>query len=147
MRRRALLAGVSALPFAAIGCAWTAPDGAAAEAAMDAFVDASCKLAGTGDMPRFFIAGARIVLEREFGAERLDALVRAVGHWSGDGPLPAEVETAAQRLLVILYTGETKEQPGRADAPYYPWALAWQTLDFASGPGLCRGGFGAWTSA
>jgi hypothetical protein len=141
MRRRTLLAGVSALPLAAAGGAYAAPDDGAG------FVEACRKLAGTGEFPRFFADAARAILERECGVGAAGKLVEAVGAWSGDGELPdPDSETMARRLLTILYTGEiAKENPKRGDSPYYPWALAWQTLEFARAPGVCGSRFGGWS--
>jgi hypothetical protein len=142
MRRRTLLAGVSALPLAAAGRAYAAPDDGGG------FVEACRKLAGTGEFPRFFADAARAILEQEYGGEAVGKLVEAVDAWSGDGELSdRESETMAQRLLTILYTGEiAKEEPKRGDSPYYPWALAWQTLEFARAPGICGGRFGGWSA-
>jgi len=138
MRRRALLAGASALPF-------IVARPRAARAFDPDFVNACCSLAGTGDFPAFFAAAARAELEQEFGADKVTDLVHAVNSWDGIAPLPAEVEPIAQRLLIILYTGATGIANRRGDAAYYPCALAWQTLEFTRAPGICGGAFGSWS--
>jgi hypothetical protein len=141
MKRRTLLAGVSTLPFAAFA-------GRAAGQDIDqAFAKTCSTLAGTSAFPGFFAAAARGVLEAKFGTNRVTALVQAVAAWSGDVPLPADVEDVAQYLLVILYTGEMATSGQRGDSPYYPWALAWQTLAYTNAPGVCGAGFGSWTRA
>jgi hypothetical protein len=99
VKRRTLLAGVSALPFA----------GAKAAPAADSdFIAACVALAGTGAFPAFFAAAARQVLDAEFGPGQVAALVRAVNAWDGASALPPALEPIAQRLLTILYTGETR---------------------------------------
>lgn len=136
MRRRALLAGVAAAPL-------PASRGAAAAAA-GGFAEAAMALAGSGALPPFVMDAAQRMLEAEFGAARVAGLVAALGEWRRGAALPDALEPLAQRLLVILYTGETAGADPRARAGHYPWALAWQVLGFAKAPGLCSGGFGDW---
>jgi hypothetical protein len=138
VRRRTLLAGASALPLIAARTS-------VAQAVDPDFVNACCSLAGTGAFPAFFAAAAHTALEKEFGADKVTDLVHAVNSWPPIAPLPTELEKIAQRLLIILYTGETGTGNGRGDSPYYPWALAWQTLGFTRAPGICGGSFGAWS--
>ena len=140
MRRRALLAGATALPL-------FQPLAAAAQTADDGFLDACFRLAGGAAFPEILAAAARASLTGAFGADTVTALVRAVAVWDGAGALPDAVEAAARRLLVILYTGEPGTGGQRGDAPFYPWALAWQSLDFARAPGVCGGAFGSWSHA
>lgn len=132
--RRAALAGGAAL-------AW--PQAGAAEAPL-AFAEAAMALAGTGAFPAFVADAARAMLEREFDAARVTALIAAVAAWQRGAAIPAALEPVAQRLLVILYTGETGGPDRRATLGHYPWALAWHVLRTAKTPGLCSGGFGDW---
>lgn len=134
MRRRDLLAGAVAAP-------WFATEGAAA----GGFADAAAALAGSDALPPFVIDAARRMLVAEFGPAAVAELVAAAGAWRRGAALPEAMEPVAQRLLVILYTGETDAADPRARAGHYPWALAWQVLRFAKAPGLCSGGFGDWT--
>ncbi|WP_137125282.1 hypothetical protein [Roseomonas sp. HF4] len=136
MRRRDLLAATAAAPLAGAR-------GASAAAGED-FAEAAMALAGSGALPPFVMDAARRMLEAEFGAATVADLVGAVGAWRRGAALPAALEPPAQRLLVILYTGETAAADPRARAGHYPWALAWQLLRFAKAPGLCSGGFGDW---
>lgn len=138
MKRRALLGGVATAPL--LGT-W----GAAATPA-EAFADAAMTLAGSGAMPSFVMEMAQRMLLREFGPVLVAELVEATGAWRPGAALPDRLEPLAQRLLVILYTGETNAADPRARAGHYPWALAWQVLGFTKAPGLCSGRFGDWTS-
>lgn len=134
MRRRDLLAGAAASPLL----------GAGAVAAQDGFAEAAAALAGSGALPPFVIDTARRMLAAEFGPAAVADLVTATGTWRRGAALPDRIEPVAQRLLVILYTGETDAANPRARAGHYPWALAWQVLRFAKAPGLCSGTFGDW---
>jgi len=108
----------------------------------DAFAQAAAILAGNSEMPDFFLAAARSALEASYGTDAVDKFVAAVSAAPAGAALPPEFEPMAQALLTILYTGEIG-----SSAPYYPWAMAWQTLEFASAPGICHGPFGYWTKA
>jgi hypothetical protein len=133
MRRRDLLAGTAAAPWLAAGAG-----------AADGFAGAAAALAGSFALPPFAIEAARRMLVAEFGPGAVAELVAAAGAWRRGAALPDAVEPVAQRLLVILYTGETDAADPRARAGHYPWALAWQVLRFTKAPGLCSGTFGDW---
>lgn len=134
MRRRDLLAGAAASPLLGAGPA-TAADG---------FADAAVALAGSGALPSFVVDAAQRMLAAEFGPAAVAELVPAIAAWRLGAALPDRLEPLAQRLLVILYTGETAAADPRAQAGHYPWALAWQVLRFTKAPGLCSGTFGDW---
>lgn len=134
MKRRDLLAGAAASALAGTGIA----------AAADGFAEAVAALAGSGTLPPFVIDAARRMLVAEFGPAAVTELVAAAGDWRRGAALPDRIEPVAQRLLAILYTGETDAADPRARAGHYPWALAWQVLRFAKAPGLCSGAFGDW---
>ncbi|NKE16554.1 hypothetical protein [Neoroseomonas oryzicola] len=136
MRRRDLLGGVAASPLFHIGCASAAPVGD--------FTEAALALAGSRDLPPFVVDAAQRMLVAEFGAALVGDLIAAVAAWRRGAALPDRLEPLAQRLLVILYTGETEVADPRARAGHYPWALAWQVLRFTKAPGLCSGTFGDW---
>jgi hypothetical protein len=140
MRRRALLASAATLPFFLTGTA-------IAGDVDPRFAEACRRLAGTGAFPAFFVAAAQAALDQEFGADRVAALTSAAADWTEGKALPDAVEPVAKRLLCILYTGETAPKSARDGAPFYPWALAWQTLGFAVAPSLCSGAFAAWARA
>ncbi|MDO9708402.1 hypothetical protein [Paracraurococcus lichenis] len=145
MRRRDLLAGAAAAPAATLARpAGAAPLGAPAPVSDDPFLRAAFALAGGGEVPDFVLANARRMIETQFGFGSIDALVKAVAAWRPGEPLPRAIEPIAQRLLVILYTGETDGPDPRTRAGHYPWALAWQQLGFAKAPGICGPGFGQW---
>jgi hypothetical protein len=127
------MAGAAATP-------WLAAEAAAA----DGFPDAAAALAGSGALPPFVIETARRMLVAQFGAPAVADLVTATAAWRRGAALPDAVEPVAQRLLVILFTGETDATDPRARTGHYPWALAWQVLRFAKAPGLCSGTFGDW---
>lgn len=109
------------------------------------FEDAAVALAGSGAFPAFVASAARAMLEAEFGSARVAALIPAIAAWQDGTAIPAELEALAQRLLVILYTGESAAADPRARLGHYPWALAWKVLDHAKAPGFCGPGFGAWS--
>lgn len=132
--RRAMLAGGTALAL---------PPARAAQASLT-FADAAVALAGTGAFPEFVADAARAMLEREFGAAPVTSLIAAIAAWQRGAAMPAALEPLAQRLLVILYTGETGGTDPRATLGHYPWALAWHVMRTAKTPGLCSGGFGDW---
>jgi len=111
------------------------------------FADAAIALAGSGAFPAFVADAAQAILAREFDAARVTALIAAIAAWQGGAAIPAALEPLAQRLLVILYTGETASEDPRGRAGHYPWALAWQVLHSAKAPGLCSSGFGDWSRA
>jgi hypothetical protein len=135
-RRDLLLVGAAASPL--LG-AW-----GAAAASADAFAEAAVALAGSRDLPPFVVGAAQRMLVVEFGSAPVGELVAAISAWRRGAALPDRLEPLAQRLLVILYTGETDAADPRARAGHYPWALAWQVLRFAKAPGLCSGSFGDW---
>jgi hypothetical protein len=140
MRRRALLASAATLPFFLTGTA------IAGDVDLR-FAEACRRLAGTGVFPAFFVAAAQAALEQEFGPDPVAALTSAAADWTEGKALPDAVEPVAKRLLCILYTGETAPEFARDGAPFYPWALAWQTLGFTVAPSLCGGAFAAWERA
>lgn len=109
------------------------------------FEDAAVALAGSGAFPAFVAEAARAMLEQEFGGAGVAALIPAIAAWQGGAAIPAELEPLAQRLLVILYTGETAVTDPRAKLGHYPWALAWKVLAHAKAPGFCGSGFGEWS--
>jgi hypothetical protein len=119
----------------------------ATEAAPFGFEDAAIALAGSGAFPALVAAAARAMLEQEFDAARVAALITAIAAWQGGAAIPDALEPLAQRLLIILYTGETASTDPRASLGYYPWALAWHVLHATKTPGLCGSGFGDWTRA
>ena len=138
MRRRALLAaGAAAAPLPGARLAGAA--------SLAGFPEAALALAGSRDLPPFVVDAAQRMLVAEYGSDPVGDLVAAVAAWRRGAALPDRLEPLAQRLLVILYTGETDAADPRARAGHYPWALAWQVLRFAKAPGLCSGGFGDWT--
>ena len=136
MKRRDLLSRAAAAPLLGI------PSAAAMPA--DAFAEAAMALAGSGALPPFVMETAQRILVREYGAGPVAELIVAMRAWRRGEALPDRLEPLAQRLLVILYTGETDAADPRARVGHYPWALAWQVLRFAKAPGLCSGGFGDW---
>ena len=123
----------------------TPPIGAEGRTDDPAFIEAAVKLAGSTQFPMFVASAARTILINEFGIDAVAALVQSVSEWDGRGALPAAVEPAACRLLVILFTGDLGVNPQRGGSPYYPWALAWQILGFTGVPGTCGGACGAWS--
>lgn len=133
MRRRNLLGGAAASPLLGAG-----------RASADSFAQAAVALAGSRDLPAFVLYSAQRMLVAEFGSAPVGELVAAISAWRRGAALPERLEPLAQRLLVILYTGETDAADPRARAGHYPWALAWQVLRFTKAPGLCSGGFGDW---
>jgi hypothetical protein len=137
MRRRDLLSGMVAPPLVGARRAAAAPT--------NDFAEAAVALAGSRDLPPFVVDAAQRMLVAEFGSAPVGELVTAVAAWRRGAALPDRLEPLAQRLRVILYTGETDSADPRARAGHYPWALAWQVLRFAKAPGLCSGGFGDWT--
>lgn len=118
--------------------------GAGGAAAAGGFAEAAVAMAGSRDLPPFVLDAAQRMLVAQFGAAPVDDLVVAISAWRRGAALPDRLEPLAQRLLVILYTGETAAADPRARAGHYPWALAWQVLRFTKAPGLCSGGFGDW---
>lgn len=109
------------------------------------FADAAVVLAGSGAFPALVATAARAMLEQEFGTLQVAALIPAIAAWQNGTAIPAALEPLAQRLLVILYTGETASADPRARLGHYPWALAWQVLHHTKAPGLCGSGFGDWS--
>lgn len=109
------------------------------------FADAAIALCGCGAFPALVADAAQAMLTREFDAASVDALIAAIAAWQGGVAIPAALEPLAQRLLVILYTGETASDDPRAAVGHYPWALAWQVLRSTKAPGLCGSGFGDWS--
>ena len=109
------------------------------------FSNAAVALAGSGAFPALVATAARAMLEQEFDAARVTALIPAIAAWQDGTAIPAALEPLAQRLLIILYTGETAADDPRARLGHYPWALAWQVLSHTKAPGLCGSGFGDWS--
>ena len=122
------------------------------DAAVDDFTAMARLLYGSGalpsfieELPDFVIAAARQLLVQEFGVGSDLKLVAGIGQTPPGAPLPKDVEALAQRLLVILYTGETSGPAPSIQLGHYPWALAWRVLAFTKAPGICGAGFGAWS--
>lgn len=99
------------------------------------------------ELPDFVIEAARLLLIQEFGSGSDTKLVAGMRNTPSGSPLPADVEALAQRLLVILYTGETSGPAPSPHLGHYPWALAWRVLAFTKAPGICGAGFGAWSKS
>ena len=124
------------------------------DAAVDDFTAMARLLYGSGalpslieELPDFVIDAARQLLVQEFGVGSDLKLVAGVQETPPGVPLPHDVEALAQRLLVILYTGETAGPAPSIRLGHYPWALAWRVLAFTKAPGICGAGFGAWSKS
>jgi hypothetical protein len=122
------------------------------DAAVDDFTVIARLLYGSDTLPSFIeespdfvIDAARHLLVREFGFGSDLKLVAGVQQTPPGVPLPDDVEALAQRLLVILYTGETSGPAPSVQLGHYPWALAWRVLAFTKAPGICGAGFAAWS--
>lgn len=123
-----------------------------AEAAVDDFTAVARLLYGSAalpdfieELPEFVIDAARQLLIQEFGIGSDTRLVTGFQQTPSGAPLHEDVEALAQRLLVILYTGETLGPAPSSHLGHYPWALAWRVLAFTKAPGICGAGFGAWS--
>jgi hypothetical protein len=122
------------------------------EAAVDDFTAMARLLYGSGalpafveELPDFVIDAARQLLVQEFGVGSDLKLVAAIQQTPPGAQLPNDMEALAQRLLVILYTGETAGPAPSIQLGHYPWALAWRVLAFTKAPGICGAGFGTWS--
>ena len=108
-------------------------------------------LAGTGMRDQAVMTLALDALTRSAGADVVARLHRAVLARDADDIVrpfdDAEIESAARKLVEMLYTGEIADSGGTVTAIGFHQALAWEVLAFTKAPSVCGPGFGWWADA
>lgn len=150
--RRSLLAALAALPASR---ALAGPLGSGREDA--ALAEVIRAVGGLSAIPDILVEGCAAAFRKHYGDEAVPALLQAVAGQPLDdlGPPSAaqnglsdqDLEDQLRWIAAFLYTGEITRDDGSTSVAWYPWALAWSGLGFATAPGLCGMPFGHWQDA
>ena len=124
-----------------------APTGAAARLGVEddlaVFRDIIGAIAGTNYLPPVLAKACETEFARAFGVEAIFALVALARRRPSLDAMSAAASTRAadqmRWIATFLYTGEVD-----GEVRYYDYCLGWQSLTFATAPGLCGGPFGHW---
>ena len=107
------------------------------------FDDVVRAVGGVAYLPEPLLDGCRLHFAKTFGEEAIYALADLARNRRSLSEMERlETSRVGDRLewiATFLYTGETAE-----GITYYPWALGWHALSFATAPGQCGGPFGHW---
>lgn len=143
--RRAFLAALPPLAFS-LSPAFAGPLGTGSAG----FAAVARQLGGIASVSPYILEAAEIEFAQTYGVAARAQFVGTLAN----GPLDIrlakagdDIRAQAQFVTRLLYTGEVTRD-GQTKAVYYPWCLAWESLTFASAPGLCGGpAFGHWNHA
>ncbi|MCJ7872698.1 hypothetical protein [Phaeobacter sp. J2-8] len=107
------------------------------------FRDIIRAVGGTNYMPQALATACETEFARAFGVEAMFSLVALARRRPVLDDMAADASTRAADQLrwiaTFLYTGEVD-----GEVRYYDYCLGWQSLTFATAPGLCGGPFGHW---
>lgn len=124
-----------------------APAGASARLGVEddlaVFRDIIRAIGGTTYIPTLLTEACETEFARAFGVEAVFSLVALARRRPDLEAMSAAASTLAgdqmRWIATFLYTGEVD-----GEVRYYDYCLAWQSLTFATAPGLCGGPFGHW---